>query len=545
MKINLTIVDVNVSSVEATLDYIANKPNTFVTGKVISVSGKATLILPDDVWTVAVSIIPIDHNNDLVRVRKVEGSSEWQIDNPACRINQSGNDLSIDVMVGRLRSAPTVYIPDQQIPKIAGNPSGVLLKKDNQGLIYHSLFADSYKPFFRLDHPIFEPKIKENASEWDRLRYVSRDEIDPNKSGVFFHLEYGAVQNGPRLFLSLYLPSPGKRNALDYVVFFSPSTAIPNRFPIDKPPFRGNYPYGMTAKTDQSYPRHSQGYLFNGAHLVHQLLAAESNAVIVMPLAPYGDWSVFQTRAGLYRLLLECNLFLHREYFTTQHALVRPSWPEYARAGGSVHLPTGMGAGVASSIFGRFEPVPPIDRVAVAAFSDGCKALQKLLIDTAGKLPKEYNYERFGANVSAFEGVFKEVWDIDGAHPAYHGYEAFEKALSAWYKQGNRRFRLYHTSNGSEATGGERDSMSYEALKPLRKPSDIVNEVSVTKNGASYWAKERHAADRQWSCVRFEYGFLSSDNPSNKARPYWMKDDAHHFVPKIAFGHAAHLFSHP
>jgi hypothetical protein len=543
LKINFSIIDVNLTLVESTLEYVATQTTTNVTGKLGTVSGNATLTLPDDVWTVSVSITPIEHNDDLVRLRKVKGSSEWQVDNPACRIASSGSELLVTLTVGRLRPAPTVHVPDEQISKIAGNPAGVLLFKDNEGLIYHSLFAVSYESFFRLNHPILNPVIKDNAAEWERLRTVP-SKVDPKNSGIFFHLEYGDRKSGPRLFLSLYLPSPGIRKALDYIVFFSPTTAI-SKFPIDKFPFRGSYPYGLIDKKDQGYPRHSQSYLFSNHHLVHQLLAAESKAVIVMPVAPYGDWSVFETREGLHRLLQECTLFLHREYLSTQYASVRPSWPEYARAGGSVHLPTGMGAGVASSIFARFEPVPPIARVAVAAFSSGCRALQSLLIKTT-KFPEGFTKARFGMNdTSVFEKVFQEVWDIDGAHSPYHGYAAFEMALSNWYKD-DRRFRLYH----SQYTGGDHDSMLSEGLKHLRKPTDIVNDATVMDKdkGMSYWAKERHAANGRWSCVRFDNNFITSSGNPSDSHPQWKPSDpegknAHQFVPRIAFGHASYLFN--
>ncbi len=539
MKINFAIVDVNNSPVEATLDYVATQPGNSLGGKIKAENGNTILTLPDDVWSVSLSIIPIEHHNDLVRMRKLESSSQWQVDNPACHITGSGSEVSVTAIVGRLRPAPIVHVPDDQIPRMVGNPDGVLVYKDNEGLIYHSLFANEYQPFYRLDHPILKNKPPEIAGEWDRLRVVPIDKVDPKKSGVFFHLEYGERQNGPRLFFSLYLPSPGKRkdSKLDYVVFFSPSTALQGRFPVDQYPFRGAYPYGMTDKTKQEYPRHSQHYLFNGVHLVYQLLAAGSDAVIIMPIAPYGDWSVFQSRAGLHRLLLECSLFLHREFLTTPFASVRPGWPEYARAGGSVRLPTGMGFGVDSSLFGRFEPIPPIARAAIAAFSSGSTALQKLLVDTEGKLPEGFTEKRFGANTTTFGNIFKEVWDIDCAHSPYHGYDAFEAALSKWYDKGDKRFRLYHT----RYTGGDHDSMTSSMLSRIRKPNDIVNEPTVAGKGTSYWAKERHAANNQWSCVRFDDGFLSSSNTTN-ARPYWMKDDAHHFIPKIAFGHAAYLF---
>ena len=136
MKFIFFIVDVNNAPVEATIDLVANQPRTEIYKNNVTVGGKAIITLPDDVWTVAASIPSLEHNDDLVRLRKVEGSSEWQVDNPACHITGSGSELSATLIVGRLRPAPTVHVPDDQIPKIAGHPAGVLLFKNNEGLIY-------------------------------------------------------------------------------------------------------------------------------------------------------------------------------------------------------------------------------------------------------------------------------------------------------------------------------------------------------------------------------------------------------------------------
>lgn len=534
MKIQFTIVDVNDALVDAELDYVAVMPDSQVAGKAPAAGGRGTISVPDDTWIVTVTLLPREHNEDVVRIRRLGLTGGWMVDNPTCRMVVSGEVIDITAIVGRLRSAPTVHVPDDQIPKMAGDPQGVLLYDTGGGKIYHSLFADGYAPFMRLNHPALKPKTDPGAKEWDRLSAQPTRVEDPKQVGRFFHLEYGDRRSGPRLFLSLYLPQPGPRSMLDCVVFFSPSTALA-KFPVDRLPYRGRYPYGMT-KPSQEYPRHPQNYLFSGVHLVHQLLAAGSKAALIMPVAPYGDWSLFQTHAGLMRLLLECSLFLHRELLTTRHASVRPVGPDLVNAGGSVRTVTAMGIGAGASVFANFDPVPRIDRVAAAAFSSGCIALQSLLVGTAG-LPEGFSAARFGAGNASFGRVFKEICDVDGAHGAYHKYPAFEQALANWYRVGDRRFRLYHAQH----TGGDRDSMANDPLKKLVKPADHDNSAEVVENGQKFWAHERWAADGSWSSVRFADGYLSSKNSGGKM-PGWMLNDIHHFLPKIAFGHSALLF---
>lgn len=533
MKVHFIIVDVNDSAVDAQLDYISTQAAGQSPGKAGALGGKATLDLPDDTWILTTTLLPAEHNDDLVRLRKINGSSEWQIDNPACRITRSGAEITLTATVGRLRPAPIIHIPDDQIAKTKGDPPGVLVYDTGAGFIYHSLFADGYKPFNRLEHPILDPKTCPDAEEWQRLRVKPVDLPDPKTAGRFFHLEYGDPKGGPRLFLSLYLPNPSPRAALDCVVFFSPSTAL-DKFPIDRFPYRGKYPYGMT-KTDQAYPRHPQNYLFSGVHLVHQHVAAGSTAALVMPVAVYGDWSLFQTPEGLHRLLLECTLFLHRELLTTRFANARPVGKTYLNAGGSVKTATAMGVGAGASVFGVFDPVPRLGRVVAACFSSGSVALQALL--TGKPLPDGFTQARSGTSAS-FNSIFKEVWDIDGAHAPYHKYPAFEKALWNWVRAGDRRFRLYH----SQYTGGDRDSLAVEPLNKLTRSDDLVIRAEVTEKGQKLWAHERHAEDGSWSSVRFADGYLSSGNTTS-TRPYWMLNDSHHFLPKLAFGHASLLFT--
>lgn len=49
-----------------------------------------------------------------------------------------------------------------------------------------------------------------------------------------------------------------------------------------------------------------------------------------------------------------------------------------------------------------------------------------------------------------------------------------------------------------------------------------MNEPTVRTPKGSYWAKERHAASKEWSCVRFSDPFLTSDNPGIEA-PYFSR----------------------
>ena len=531
--------------VPSTVGFIASRlAGDDVTGSIPAANGQATLSIPDNSWAVALMVDPTSYNKDLVRINKSGSNGVWLTDNPVATLAVDASGVTVALVVGHLRSAPTQYIPDEDLSKLAGPPHGVLLTKTSGGMAYHSLFQSVYRPFMRLDHPALAPKLPEGARLWERLRATPVAVVDPAKSGSFFHLEYGDPATGPRLFLSVYLPSAATRKKLDIAVFFSPSTAIDGRFPVDGFPFRKNYPYGLAkfptpTSASQEYPRLAQAYLFNGTFLAYQLLAAGSSAALVMPLAPYGaNWFAFQTKSGLHRFAKELALFLHREMLTTAVKVPRPVSAFNSQAGGSVRDLTGLGVGVGASVFAAWGATPQLGRVAISGFSSGVIALQALLTDASGGLPEGFDTNHFGGSTSDFEKVFAEIWDIDGAHAKYHGYPAFEKALAAWMAAGNRRFRLYH----SEYTGGSRDSMAQIDLAPLTKRSDIQNDPTVKESGATLWAHERFAESKDWTAMRFANGFLSSADPG-PAYPFWKNDDPHHFLPTIAFGHAALLFS--
>lgn len=536
MQIRVTVVNVMEQRVPSSIGYLASRvTGEDPTGTAMAETGETVVSLPDDTCAIALTVNPNAYHPDLVRLRKAGPKSEWLYDNPAASLTPVPDGLEVRLTVGRLRAAPTVVIPDKDLPKIKGPPPGVLLYGTPHGLIYHSLYWDVY-PFIRLDHPALKESLPENAKLWERMRSTKVNKIDPAREGTYFHLEYGDRILGPRLLLSVFLPHSASRKVLDVAVFLSPTTALKDRFPRDTWPFRRNYPYGLTERS-QEYPRHGQAYLFNNSHLAYQFLAAGSSAAVVMPIAPYGDWSIFQTRSGLHRLVKEISLFLHREMLTTSERLPRPVSEYNVHAGGSVRDLTGLGMGVGVAVFAHWSSPLPLGRVAVSAFSTGCIPLQALLTDTEGKLPSNYDARYFAGNIDAFNEIFAEVWDIDCAHHRYGGYPAFETALAAWMKPG-KRFRLYH----SQETGGDRDSMTQPALAPLTKESDIVHSPTVKEQGVTLWAHERYAANNDWSVLRFANAFLSSRD-GGTSNPYWMMDDTHHFLPKIAFGHAALLFA--
>jgi hypothetical protein len=157
----------------------------------------------------------------------------------------------------------------------------------------------------------------------------------------------------------------------------------------------------------------------------------------------------------------------------------------------------------------------------------------------------------FAADGQGFLSLWKEVWDLDGAHTALQDREEFKKRLVEWYRtDGKRQFRLYY----SQYTGATLQDDDTGPLSSLAKEADAPHWPDGTKQ--DIWAREMHAKDRRWSNVMFSSPYLmgkpETDPPAGSddlpIRPQFREDDpnnpwavSHQFVPNVAFGHAVRL----
>ncbi|NGM84018.1 carboxypeptidase regulatory-like domain-containing protein [Paenibacillus sp. 7124] len=457
------------------------------------------------------------------------GSFVWG--NPVCTVTPPA---TVIVHLSRIRPAPLFPISDAEMKqRDSFNPKAVFTWKDNAGNPtnrYLGIFNNE-EIFVRVNHPLLPAKPTEGwgrkpdkiePGDPGRLNHSKPIKIEPNREGNLIWLEWGIGDKSPRLLVAVWVPrwrgtTPSK---LDFVIFFSPNTAIPEKFPARKE----EYPYMAWKIGDrlvQPYPGLGHRYLFREKWLVYQLLAAKRQAVVVFPVQPYGNWGPFADAAGLSRLLAEVTHFLHRMGYTSGGQSSRdedraPVPPQFR--------------------FNRIhQPPPTVRRVVIGGFSAGVGPIADMLPTTFGQKMDDTRFNingidghtLFGADVAPFLNAWKEVWDHDA--PSYIR-SRLDKDLPGWLQRDSQRMaRCYQTDDTGSKGWIETTPLIKFTSGPTLKPT----------NGLI--AAERHAEDR-CSLVYFGSGYLKHTTSNPAIFPmFWGEKDDHQAVTTVTFGHAALL----
>lgn len=124
---------------------------------------------------------------------------------------------------------------------------------------------------------------------------------------------------------------------------------------------------------------------------------------------------------------------------------------------------------------------------------------------------------------------WREIWDVDGVDQK--GWKHMVRTFHAWLDHGTKRtLRSYHSST----------TFHGQAVNGLVPQADVVRQPEAPVKGV--YAEEGHTADRRVTWVHFSNPALTGDVKATGHEltlPEFGKLDAHHFVPAIAFGHAA------
>ncbi|EEM86177.1 hypothetical protein BK742_03445 [Bacillus thuringiensis serovar pingluonsis] len=450
-----------------------------------------------------------------------EGGGHFLWDNPVWTFTPPS---TVMVQMSRIRAAPFFPISNNEMKqRDSFNPKGVFTWIDHAGNHtgrYLGMFNDE-SLFVPVKHPLLPTKPSE---EWGRLNHGEPEKINPSRTGDLFWLEWGIGDKSPRLLVAVWVPRwrGVTQSKLDFVTFFTPNTAIPEKFPARKE----DYPYLAWKTGDilvQPYPGLGHRYLFREKWLSYQLLAAKRQAVLVIPIQPYGKWGPFAHAAGLARLLAEITHFLHRTGHTSgyqtstdeDHALT----PSFRFNRNAIH-----------------QPPPPIQRVVLSGFSAGVGPIVNMLPTTIGQKMNDPDFSingidshtLFGADVAPFLNAWKEVWDHDA--PDYIR-KNLDKDLPVWLRKDSKRMaRCYQTDDTGSQGWIEKTPLLEFVTGPLLKP----------ENGLV--AAERHA-DNRCSLVYFGKGYLKHHVTSTLGIPpgFWGSKDDHQAVPMVTFMHAALL----
>jgi hypothetical protein len=489
--------------------------------------------LPLDDATVLFGISLAVFADETITLSEVSG--RWLADSPAGVVTQQGDVVSLNITVGCISLAPTVAFPPDY--GVKDNPRAALVDPGAGGAYRGVKINPEGTPeTFRRFADVIELRDPA-AAGWDKFRYQDVP-VDLKKAGAYLLLEYGfkpAIQAGPspHFLVAVWAPRIALGTNPQVMVMFTPPTK-PVDYPVDAYPFRRAYPYSPYIGAAPSPPQTAIAvtppyttlparYLL--AHdrepfrIVHQLLAAGRNPIIIMPIQPSMDWGPLATQRGVSRLINEVVRFL----YARQLVSTRSTPPaRFSLSGGNASV-------IPSRRLFTEERIAREFAVTIAGFSEGIDAVLDLCSphDFDQKL---YDPVLFASPPAALLGGWREIWDIDGVaedrpfknpndpdhKKVVTGSERQLSTLRGWLKTNRRTVRSYHSDYG----GGSQPRGLVEDARLERLPKVPIKGV---------WMEQGTSGDGRVTYVHFSKTAIEDLNIS----------DAHHTVLGTAFGHAA------
>jgi hypothetical protein len=250
---------------------------------------------------------------------------------------------------------------------------------------------------------------------WARFR-TQATKIDVHARGQFLLVQYGGVfadalasvdkTDLPQL-VAVYIPDLDAGSVIserDVVLFLPPNTA--------KPEYSVDYPFGLNISGDRIeqpfIAKLGVGYMFSRHYLIHQLLANNRKALLVLPVwRQDGPGDLLDPKAML-RLVREMVAFAHKRQFIG----IRQAKP---------------------FIVAEQPAAPKVGNLTVAAFSAGGEYLKALLSEqTGGQVAALRSIPT--ADPARLSQHWREAIDLDA-----NASEAFDIALAQWKGRDERR----------------------------------------------------------------------------------------------------------
>ena len=468
----------------------------------------------------------------------VRSASEltWRWTTPAQQVHTLGRTVEMAVVLGRIRAAPVQYIPekelqdratkakapidanhkqrhpDQKLPDYARveNLRAVLVTKD-----YTARFPtqERLSDFHLAKAELLGDQHKTN---WDRFASTKHTPNLAQQSKLYL-VEYGAVgvssSPAPRFLLAVWVPNAcakiGVKN-MDFVVWLHPNTR-PDSFPEDHYPFRGDYPYALWAYTEgttyqavQRYVNLPLHHLYSQQFLAYQMAAAAKAAVIVIPVIPTSNYTLFESGATLMRLLKELCLWIPR---------LDQGLPQI------------------------FPPPPRVRRVVISGFSAAVPHIGTLLRQIRTTPDPHYQTAVWLSPAAEFDSAWQEIWAIDGYFERdLAKFSTFVQQAIGWMNLSSGRRLCIYKNDFSDAARW--DPRAEPALQRLLRG---VTPVERGQPKDPIWAISIADPSGRWHVASFSVHYVlgtagATDVPQLNHK---LLREAHQMMPRIMFGHAA------
>ena len=468
-------------------------------------------------------------------------------------LGSSSSALTAIVSVGRIRRAPCAFYP--LAGRALGDQSGVMLSKEFPQYNGFTILLKREKFRFLRDgvvgagSPSGSSVIADiNRDAWDRFWFIEREiDLADRRVGAFLWLEYGAVGSAPgvsdpRFLIALWAPPAPTRippEGLDYIVFYSPTTAIA-AYPPARHPFRTNYPYIVRpGSLDQPYVDLAYRYILDGRFFAQSLIASGKPCILVMPIfpncvqTPDDQWQPFDSQAGTYRLLKEVARFLHREGYGVTPKLL-DSW-NGRECGGASRLPALPLSPTATSI-------PPVRNVTLAGYSNSSACLARVLNQGGVRNPQHYPAVHFEAPASAFQGPWREIWGLDlllaQSLGIFTDARRFQTDLLHW-QTSRRAIRLYMSG---VTTANARPGTYFAEFAKL----GLARTQGTATTDSATWAEDWRSGSGTSAIeiVTTSQAALHARGAAIRVLPQFPSPSdgtgvVHAFMASVAFGHAA------
>jgi hypothetical protein len=511
-------------------------------GASVSLGGaRGSTDLASGTWSTVVAEPPppltltVDHPYHVPETCAFSGdlrTSAWN--NSLVARSVTGPDVLLTVVLGRMDTSATTIRTAGEITALmatkARDPGGVLLFESPRfrGVLAYLLhWNDQHRVQVPLPELLPATPVAPGTRGWKRLQ-AEEMTADLAAYGRFYWLEHAARPSRPRFAVAVWSPNlthDTPPSALDYVVFYSPTTAIPDYT-------AATYPHGLVnaAAPFQKYLELARKYLLDEYFFAYQMVAQRNRAVLVVPVGDAGELGPFASGEGLLRALREIGLFLHRQCRTSRLGLRPPTGSRVELAGPNVR------ATVTPVEATNFGSVPAVGKVAVAGFSTGLGFVKRLMPD--GGWPVSLGSVLWGVPGGPgqdprgdWRRSWRELWDLDGFHPGTGGWPAYLDLVHRWRREDESRvLRSYHTSSRVPPDPLHDAHPVWAHLRGRKL------DVQRTLPPVAGIGRAQQLQNDRWTSVIMDDSYLGG---SSDHLPLFI--GAHETTPRVGFPHALRL----